>query len=341
VALEDLARRWEDPALGTGSAREAKLQSLCAEAVTRLGATNELAQFIDFLKTSGATAQREWVLGPGLLQVFTGPSAAVAREEMLGVEDPAIRFAMCLRAGETSHALGFRKYLESLAVAGHADCQSPVLAGRCIALARIDLRGAIHAFRELKTPNINFVCLGQVLAEVFKDADYAGIKATLNSLPEDFRRDAVQGLCGHQGKSVGAFLAAIDELVGGADWPKIEKPICAKLHNLTIGSHAYDTLLAWAALLPEREDTEDLLRVAIRGCSIRQPAKAKLWIQALPQGWKQQDALAGYVQVSLMYRGDLTDARWALGQLTDPHFITVGDGFILEYEKQFKKPFPR
>jgi hypothetical protein len=341
AALEALARRWEDPALQTGSDRQAALQALCAEAVDQLGATDELAEFIRFLSTRGGAAQREWVLGPGLRQLFTGPAAAIAREQILTVSDPATRVAICLRAGETCEALGFKKYLDSLAVAGHADCQSPVLAGRCITLARTNLAGAIYAFRNLKTSNINFGCLGQTLAEVFKDADYAGVKAALKSLPEDLRKDAVQGLCGHQGKSVGAFLAAIDELIHTAEWPKIANSSCIKLHNLTINSLAYDTLLPWADLLPERKDTEDLFRVAIRGCSIRQPAKTKLWIESLPQGWKHQNALAGYVQVSLGYHGDIPAARWALGQLTDPNFTTVADGFILEYEKRSKTPFSR
>jgi hypothetical protein len=341
AALEALAPRWEDAAMEAGADRQAKLQALCAEAVDQLGATDELAKFLQFLSTRGGAAQREWVLGPGLRELFAGPSAALAREQMLTVTDPATRVAICLRAGETCAALGFKKYLDSLAVAGHADCQSPVLAGRCITLARTDLAGAIYAFRNLKTSNINFVCLGQTLAEVFKDADYAGVKAALKSLPEDLRKDAVQGLCGHQGKSVGAYLAAIDELIQTAEWPKIANSSCIKLHNLTINSLAYDTLLPWADLLPERKDTEDLFRVAIRGCSIRQPAKAKLWIESLPQGWKHQNALAGYVQVSLGYRGDIPAARWALGQLTDPNFTTVADGFILEYEQRSKTPFSR
>jgi hypothetical protein len=140
---------------------------------------------------------------------------------------------------------------------------------------------------------------------------------------------------------VGAYLAAIDELIQTAEWPKIANSSCIKLHNLTINSLAYDTLLPWADLLPERKDTEDLFRVAIRGCSIRQPAKVKLWIESLPPGWKQQNALAGYVQVSLGYRGDIPAARWALGQLTDPNFTTVADGLILEYEQRSKTPFSR
>lgn len=341
AALEAFIRRWEDPAMGAGPAREAKLQSLCAEAVDQLGATDELAEFIQFLKTRGAVAQREWVLGPGLRRLFAGPAAATARDQMLTVNDPAIRFAICLRAGETCTALGFKKYLDSLAATGHADCQSPLLAGRCITLARTNLAGAIYAFRDLKPSNINYVCLGQALAEVFKDADYAGVKAALNSLPEDLRKDAVQGLCGYQGKSVGAYLAAIDELIHTAEWPKIAEAIGVKLHNLTMTVAGGEPLLAWAALLPEREDTEDIYRMALRAFQIYQPEPAKKWLAALPEGKRRQNALAGFVKAALHFRSHPADAKWALDQITDPYFASYTDGCILDYEARTGKPFPR
>jgi hypothetical protein len=149
------------------------------------------------------------------------------------------------------------------------------------------------------------------------------------------------GLCGKQGRNVGPYLAALDEIIHTPDWPKNEKGLCAKLHNLTIGSNEYEALLAWAATLPARKDTEDLYRVAIRGFNTYQAAKARPWLQALPPGWKRQNALAGFMQAALLTHGNIPDAQWARSEITDPNFATQADGWILDYEKRRGKPYPR
>ena len=340
--LKSLARRWEETrATTTGADRQSKLQALSAEAVTGLGATDELVGFLNFLSTSGAAAEREWVLGPGLRELFSGSQAPSAREQMLTVTDNALRETFCRRAGEAFGALGFKEYLDSLAATPHAGCQSPLLAGRCMALAQTSLEGAVYAFRELKTGAINHSCLGEALAVAFATTDYAGVKAALNSLPEDLKREAVSGLCAKQGKNVGPYLAALDEVIHTADWPKNEKGCCVKLHNLVLYTPEIDLLLGWAVLLPERKDTEDLFRVAIRPFVTRQPDKAKPWILALPAGWKHQNALASFAQAALMARNDIPGAQWARGQITDSGFAATADGWILEFEQKSGKPFPR
>lgn len=340
--LKDLARRWEEVRTTTvGADRESRQQALCAEAVAGLGAGEELVRFLNFLSTSGAAAQREWVLGPGLRELFAGSQAPTAREQMLTVTDDALRNTFCLRAGEAYGALGFKEYLDSLAATPHAACQSPLLAGRCVALAQTSLEAAVYAFRELKSGAITHACLGEALAVAFATTDYAGVKAALNALPEDLKREAVNGLCGKQGKNVGPYLAALDEILHTADWPKNEKGCCVKLHNLVLYSPEIEVLLAWAVLLPERTDTEDLFRVATRPFVTRYPDKAKPWILALPAGWKRQNALAGFTQAALMARSDIPGAQWARGLITDPGFAASADGWILQFEQKTGKPFPR
>jgi hypothetical protein len=333
--LEDLLSRWQKT-----TNNPATRQALCEEAVGKLGVGDEMVEFINFLSAGGATAQREWLLGPGLRPVFAGPAAKGAREWMLTVSDTAIRNAMCHRAGEGFGALGFKEYLDSLAKS-HPDCQSPLLAGRCMALSKSSLEGAIYAFRELKTSNINHYCLGEALAVAFEKTDYAGAKAALNALPDDLKYDAVTGLRGKQGKNVGPYLAAIDEVLHTSEWPANEKNLCVKLHNLTLYTPEIDTLLAWAALLPERKDTEDLFRVATRAFVTRKPEEARKWILAFPAGWKRQNALAGYLQAALGARGDVAGAQWARSQITDPGFAASADGWILDYEKRTGKSYPR
>ncbi len=341
-ALKDLIGRWTvEAGNGSGAARQGNLQNLCGEAISRLGASNELVEFLQFIKTRGASAQRDWVLDVGLRNLFTGPQAAKAREQMLTVTDETMRATFCNRAGEGFGALGFKEYLDSLAGTPHAGCQSPLLAGRCMALARNDLASAVYAFRELKTGSINHTCLGEVFAEVLKDTDYPGAKAALKALPEDLRQEAITGLRGKQGKNVGPYLAALDEIIHTEEWPKIQPALCVKLHNLVIGSSEHDTLRAWAAIIPERKDTEDLYRVTVRGFTTYQRDKARKWIESLPPGWRKQNALAGFMQASLMTHGDIPSTQWARAQITEPAFIQEGDGWILEYEKRWGKPYPR
>lgn len=341
-ALAELETRWDKVSReSTGPERLAALRGLCKEAVDKLGAGEEMALFATFISSHGEKDLKEWLLVDGMRPLFSGPRAAEARTQMLTVKDDAIRNSLCHRAGEGYGALGFKEYLDSFTGTPDAACQSPLLAGRCMALAKTDLAAAIYAFRELKTGGINHYCLGEALAEALKDADYPTAKKALDSLPEELRGEALTGLQGKQGTNVGPYLAALDEIIHTTDWPKNQPPLCAKLHNLVIRSTDYDTLLAWAALLPEREDTADLHRVAVRGFVTYQHERSKKWIESLPPGWKKQNALASFMQTSLMTLNDMEGAKWARGQITDPNRVLDADGWIIEFEKRFNKTYPR
>ncbi|OYV07023.1 MAG: hypothetical protein CFE26_03205 [Verrucomicrobiales bacterium VVV1] len=339
--LERMVRRW-DAGIGRsrGNTNKAELQSICEEAVLNLGASNELAEFINHPSLSSSVSHRDWLLGPGLGVLFSGANAEKNRNSMLEVKDVNVRNALCKRAGETFGALGFKEYLDSLE-ADHADCQSPLLTGRCVALAQTNLEGAVYAFRELKTRRTGYDCLGAALAIAFANMNYTTAKTTLGSLPDDLKSEAVSGMREKQGRNVGPFLAAVDEVINTADWAKAEKTWCVKLHNLAGFSTEYETLLAWAALLPERSDTMDLYRVAIRSFVTNQPDKAKQWILSLPQGWKRENSLAGFVQSSLAARGDVTGAKWARGLIQDPAFAASADGWFLDFEKRSRKVLPQ
>ncbi|MBN8459796.1 MAG: hypothetical protein J0M04_18355 [Verrucomicrobia bacterium] len=341
-ALVELEARWNTLAGDPLAAdRTRRLRDWCGEAVEKLGTGEEMADFLIFLASVGRSDLREWLLADGLRPLFSGPKADQARTRMLTVKDDAIRNAFCIRAGEGFGALGFKEYLDSLGGTLHAACQQPLLAGRCMALAKNDLGAAIYAFRELKTPAVNHACLGEALAEALKDADYPTARNALKSLPEELRKDAIVGICEKQGKNVGPYLAALDEVVNTPDWPKRQQTLCVRLHNLTIASRDYTTLLEWAAILPERRDTADLHRVAIRGFVTYQHAPAKAWITTLPPGWKKQNAIAGFMQASLMTLNDMAGAEWARRQLTDPDLVREADGWILEFERRFNKTYPR
>lgn len=135
-ALKDLADRWQASAASLpATSRQVKLDALCAEALSRLSASPALVEFCQFLAASGGRAQREWLTGPGLQGLFSGPQAAVAREQMLAVTDLEFRQIMAQHAGAGFGALGFKEFLDSLAPTPNVDLQTPLLAGLCITLA--------------------------------------------------------------------------------------------------------------------------------------------------------------------------------------------------------------
>ena len=82
-------------------------------------------------------------------------------------------------------------------------------------------------------------------------------------------------------------------------------------------------MLEWAAKLPERDDTMDLYRVAVRKFVTHQPDQAREWIGAMPGGWKQQNSLASYAQSALFARGDVAGAEWARQQIIEANYRLV------------------
>jgi hypothetical protein len=324
-----------------GEEREARYLALCEEAVDALGVSPQMIGFLDFLTENGAPEQREWVLGPGMIRLFSGPRAAEAREAMVVVKDEALRKRMLLQAGRAFGGFGFKEVLDTLTGTEHAACQAMLLAGRCVAVGERDLEAAVAVFRELKVSGMDHSILGEALMVIFKDLDYAGAKKVFRELSDEARHDVYHGLRARQGPTVGPYLAYLDTVIPTGDWAKEEKGLCARLHNLVVRSNEIDVLLDWAVTLPERKDTEDAFRVAMRAMLYREPDRAREWILARNSPWMRNNGLAAYVHAALGVRGDVPGAKWARDRIDDPEFGAAADGWILEYEQRTGKPFPR
>lgn len=178
--------------------------------------------------------------------------------------------------------------------------------------------------------------ISEAMTVLLEKSDYAGAHATYASLPADLKPQIVKAALRAPGSNAGAFLAAVDEVINTPEWTGLQKPLAVKLHEMNPGSDQYPMMLEWATKLPERDDTMDLYRVAVRKFVTYQPDKAREWIGAMPGGWKQQNSLASYAQSALFARGDVEGAEWARQQISDPRFRAEADGFFKAYAARNK-----
>lgn len=174
--------------------------------------------------------------------------------------------------------------------------------------------------------------IGGAMATMLDRTDVDGARATFASLPDELRQAAIEATLAKPGKNVSGYLAAIDEVIDSPDWPTLQTPLAVRLHELRPGRDQHPALLEWASRMPEREDTMDLYRVAVRGFVAGYPQDAREWIGRMPPGWKQQNSLAAYVQSALAARHDEAGARWAFQQITDPVFRAEAEDFFRAHE---------
>lgn len=178
--------------------------------------------------------------------------------------------------------------------------------------------------------------ISEAMSVLLNRTDYAGARATYASLPADLKPQIVQAALKKPGSNVSAYLAALDEVINTPDWTTLQKPLAVKLHDMNANPQQYPAMLDWAAKLPERDDTMDIYRVAVRKFVTNQPDQAREWIAGMPKGWKQQNSLTAYVQSALFARGDVEGAKWAIPQISDPRFRVEADGFLKTYEEKNK-----
>ncbi len=197
--------------------------------------------------------------------------------------------------------------------------------------ARLDSQELLDRLIELPGP-IRAAMIGGAMATMLDRTDIEGAKATFASLPADLRQAAIEATLAKPGKNVSGYLAAIDEVIQTPGWRDLNGPLAVRLHELAPGPEQNPTLLEWAARMPEREDTMDLYRVAVRRFVTDYPQDAREWIGGMETGWKQQNSLASYVQSALAARNDVAGAQWAFQQITDPVFRAEAEGFFRAHQ---------
>ena len=110
--LEDLKGRWDQVGSGLkGEALLAKQKEFAAEAIAKLGASDELLKFLDFLGEKGANDLKAWVIKTASGDLFTGEKASAARSWLKTVDDAKLREALCFKAGEKFTGPGLKEFV--------------------------------------------------------------------------------------------------------------------------------------------------------------------------------------------------------------------------------------
>ncbi len=187
--LEDLARRWDETAKrARGEALLPKQRELAKEAVAKLGGSDELLQFLNFLSEKGAGDMREWIIREGVAELFSGANAKQARGWLATVEERKLREQLCYVAGQNFSGLGLKEFISSFHPDDH--CESAVLTGYCCAQAKNDPGGAVKSFLELRPPNVDMSGLAQIMAVLPPTAEFAKLSSTLPDDSKTLARNA-------------------------------------------------------------------------------------------------------------------------------------------------------
>lgn len=179
--LEDLTKGWEQLGNGlTGEALLARQRRYAAEAVSKLGGSDELLKFLDFLKEKGANDLRDWVIKTAAGDLFTGEHASASRDWLRTVDDAKLREALCYQAGERFTGPGLKEFIASFELDDH--CQSAVITGYCKVVAKNDPDLAMKTFFDLKPPKMDASGLTMIYTDLPPTSDFVKLAS---KLPED------------------------------------------------------------------------------------------------------------------------------------------------------------
>lgn len=180
--LKAICNRWKLLSQD-GSFGEALLEnqrSLGQEAVTNLGPSDELLEFLHFLEQQGDIIVRDWVIKVGAADLFIGTNRVAAREWVVTIKDRQLREAFCDLVGQTITGSELQEYLHNFGIDKHG--QSSVLTGFCRALAKSDPDGAVNAFMKYRPSGVDMSGLTQVIASMPATTDFANL---VSKLPGD------------------------------------------------------------------------------------------------------------------------------------------------------------
>lgn len=198
------------------------------------------------------------------------------------------------------------------------------------------LEAMAKGLSESKTPGEEAIYL-QGLASFggWKPLKIGELRGQLEAMPEATGKKAALGVLGET-YFPDTIADIADYLMDQGDWETLSKQVPIRMHQ-AVPSRDQGAFLAWAAEMPERQETEDLYRTSIRNHINGDPAKARDWIEAMPAGWKRDNALVEYVNSSLHTRKDSIAAEWAIERIEGEHFLGTAEEMKKGWEASKKK----
>ncbi|MGC4017135.1 MAG: hypothetical protein QM755_21880 [Luteolibacter sp.] len=151
--------------------------------------------------------------------------------------------------------------------------------------------------------------LGKYLGSV---DNTTAVKAQFDAVADIDKKAAALAAIAH-GETEKSLRVMTDYLISQGDWTAIAENVPQRLAATDLSSEARGEFVGWADTLPERKETEMVYRAAVASIVGNQSAaEAREWLISRPEGWKRDNALAGYAVTA-----DDTEAAWALEQISD------------------------
>lgn len=191
-------------------------------------------------------------------------------------------------------------------------------------------------FSNAKTPGEEGIYLaGLVRYASWKNTKLGELLGQLDTMPEATASKAALSIL-RETMNPAAIADITTLMIAKEDWESLLKEVPIRMHR-AVPSQESETFLAWAAELPERTETEDLYRCTIRHHINGDPDKARDWIEAMPTGWKRDNALVEYVNSSLNTRKDPAAAEWATERIGSEHFLSTAEEMRKGWDASNKK----
>lgn len=180
-ALGKFASDWENvTGQNKGQDTLAKQRDLALAVLPKLGGSDELMKFLDYLTERGAGDLRKELIEKHLGVIFTGPHAGDAREWLLTVEDEKMREQLSRVAGQAFSGVGFKDYFEQMGQEGGHHSQAALLSGYCTTLASSDPEAGVKVYKDLGYPKkIDNTGLADVYAAMPPNTDFVKFAAEI------------------------------------------------------------------------------------------------------------------------------------------------------------------
>lgn len=191
----------------------AKQRDLALAVLPKIGGSDELLKFLDFLTERGVGDLRKELIEKHLGAIFTGPGAENAREWLLSVQDEKLRERLSQAAGEAFSGIGFKEYFEKMGEYGDHHSQAALLKGYCMTLAKSDPEAAVKAYQDLGYPKrIDNTGLADVYAAMPPDTDFlkfaTGIKEDSLTLAKRSRAALLRNWAGTKPQDAAQYVLA-------------------------------------------------------------------------------------------------------------------------------------
>jgi hypothetical protein len=165
-----------------------------------------------------------------------------------------------------------------------------------------------------------------------KTATSEQVDARIDSLPEEQRGPFARALLTANSGNAELLQTALEHLVDHEQWQLLDRAETSRA-VVAMREKANPVVLAeWALSLPRRQETNEMFHRGVEPFIRKSPEEAWSWIQEMEDDYWRDRALAEYSQINLHVFNDPEKSATALGQIRDPEFLKVAQGWRKGWE---------